>query len=100
MDTRSKIVEAAPEDSDIVEGFFDPLLASHAVQIARSRNSRPLTVVVRDPERPLLDARARAELVAGLRAVDYVVIGGLSRGPALAEDPESLMAAIRAKHGR
>lgn len=34
-----------------------------------------LFLAVLDPERPVLPARARAELAAGLAAADYVVIG-------------------------
>ncbi len=58
----------------VVTGYFDPLLADHARRLQRLRGPEDtLLVVVRDPERPLLPARARAELVAALRAVDFVV---------------------------
>ncbi len=33
----------------------------------------PLVVIIADPENPILPARARAELVAGLALVDLVV---------------------------
>ena len=33
----------------------------------------PLIVVIENPPQPILPARARAELVASLRAVDYVM---------------------------
>lgn len=100
MDTRTKIVVAPPEDCDVAEGCFDPLLAAHAAQLQTMKSSRPLAVVIREPEAPLLDARARAELVAALAAVDFVVIGGDTRGIPLREDRETLMNTIRRKHGR
>ena len=53
-------------------GYFDVLLAAHARELAAL--SRPLLVIVLPREGELLGQRARAELVAGLRMVDYVVI--------------------------
>jgi bifunctional ADP-heptose synthase (sugar kinase/adenylyltransferase) len=89
VDTREKIVaaESAPEIARqcraagkaviLVTGFFDPLLAAHARRLeAIARAGGALFVAVQDPARPLLSARARAELVAGLRVVDYVMLGG------------------------
>jgi len=59
----------------VVTGYFDPLLAEHARRLEGLRGpNETLLVVVRDPEHPLLPARARAELVAALRAVDLVVV--------------------------
>lgn len=84
----------------MAEGRFDPLLAGHAEQLRAMKSSRPLGVVIRDPEEPLLGARARAELVAAIGVVDFVAIGGDVRGATLAEDRESLMDTIRRKHGR
>jgi hypothetical protein len=70
LDTRSKIVgvdETNPRANGKpirwVRGFFDPL---------RSPDSC-LGVVIQDPARPLLPIQARAELVAALSAVDFVV---------------------------
>jgi len=100
LDTRTKIVESLPEDCDIVEGCFDPLLATHAEQIAAIGESKPIAVIIRDPESPLLEARARAELAAGMRDVDYVLIGGPLKGRVLTEDRDELMRVIRAKHGK
>lgn len=100
MDTRSKIVDTIPPDCEIVEGFFDPLLATHANQLKAIEKTRPLAVVVQDPQQPLLSARARAELVAGLSCVDYVTIGGTYEAQAIAEDREALMQVIRTKHGK
>jgi bifunctional ADP-heptose synthase (sugar kinase/adenylyltransferase) len=81
MDTRVKIVtkveaaRLAAEGATLVSGYFDPLLASHARRLAALKGSAKLIVAIEDPPRPILPARARAELVAGLRAVDFVVEG-------------------------
>ena len=79
MDTRTKIVppaetrRLAASGAVVVSGFFDPLLASHAERLAEmKREGSPLLVLIADPEDAILPARARAELVAGLRVVDYV----------------------------
>jgi bifunctional ADP-heptose synthase (sugar kinase/adenylyltransferase) len=86
MDTRAKIVSAAEaariaaEGATIVSGYFDPVLASHAERLrALKRAGVPLVVAIAEPEHPILPARARAELVAGLAVVDHVVesVGGL-----------------------
>jgi glycerol-3-phosphate cytidylyltransferase-like family protein len=100
MDTRHKIVGAYPHDATIVEGCFDPLLASHVEQLAAKKSDLPLVVVIREPEAPLLDARSRAELVASLRSVDAVVIGGPMEGEWIEEDRGAFFEVIRAKHGR
>jgi bifunctional ADP-heptose synthase (sugar kinase/adenylyltransferase) len=89
VDTRKKIIaaEAAPDIAlqcraagkavILVTGFFDPLLAAHARRLEEiARAGGALFVAVQDPARPLLSAQARAELVAGLRVVDYVILGG------------------------
>lgn len=61
----------------MVVGYFDPLLAAHAQRLADARkDASALVVVVTDPPRPILPARARAELVAALAAVDHVVLPG------------------------
>jgi hypothetical protein len=56
----------------VVTGYFDPLLAAHARELAAL--PRPLLVAVLPRAGELLAQRARAELAAGLRVVDYVVI--------------------------
>lgn len=59
-----------------VTGHFDPLLAEHVRRLAQSRKPGQLLVVqVTNPPHPLLAQRARAELVAALAMVDYVVLG-------------------------
>lgn len=81
MDTRAKIVplqqvEARP-GAVWITGHFDPLLAEHVRQLEQARDpGRPLVVQVTNPAQPLLPQRARAELVAALAMVDFVVLGG------------------------
>lgn len=89
MDTRTKIVggeEFAERvqqwrregvEVTVAAGPFDPLLASHAAQAAAARShAGRLAVIITEPAQPILDARARAELTAGLAAVDLVTIDG------------------------
>ena len=78
MDTRSKILnpEAAPRACTVVTGAFDVVLAEDARELSgihASHPGRPLLVVVLPLLEELLPQRARAELVAALRMVDYVV---------------------------
>lgn len=95
MDTRAKILAADSLEAvrrgagrlKVVTGYFDPLLAAHARRLAALRNpGETLVVVVRDLAGALLPLRARAELVAALAAVDWVVA---------TEDPEPVIAALR-----
>lgn len=59
-----------------VRGYFDPLLAEHVRRLRGCANPGQLLVVeVSEPDLPLLPQRARAELVAALSMVDYVVLG-------------------------
>ena len=83
LDTRSKIVPL-PEIQERLQdhtarwisGHFDPLLAEHVGLLREARTPGSLLVVeVTNPARPLLSQRARAELVAALSIVDYVVCG-------------------------
>ena len=56
-------------------GYFDPLTAAHAIRLSELRgDSEQLIVAIDDPPDPLLPTRARAELVASLEAVDYVMV--------------------------
>jgi hypothetical protein len=77
LDTRTKIVDALEagmeKDATLVRGYFDPLLAEHAIFLAGLE--APVVVLLEDPPEPLLDRRSRAELVAALGAVDRVVVG-------------------------
>ena len=86
MDTRNKILEwreakrllgqrhAGAVRWKVVTGYFDPLLASHVRRLREIAGpGGRLIVAVADPDRPLLPARARAELVAALEMVEAVV---------------------------
>ena len=82
LDTRTKIVSAG-EARDIAQrnatrwviGYFDPLLAEHTALLhAEVRPDQLLIVEIIDPPHPLLTRRARAELVAALADVNYVVM--------------------------
>jgi bifunctional ADP-heptose synthase (sugar kinase/adenylyltransferase) len=83
LDTRSKIIplhelKERLQDRPVrrISGHFDPLLAEHVGRLRRaSEPDRLLVVEVTNPARPLLSQRARAELVAALAMVDYVVLG-------------------------
>jgi len=58
----------------VITGHFDVLTSEHVRRLREIANgSAKLFIVVLDPPAPLLAARARAELVAGLAMVDYVV---------------------------
>jgi hypothetical protein len=79
LDTRTKIIDAAQAagiaqgGATIVSGYFDPMVASHAQRLAEfKRKGVPLLVLIATPPNPILDNRARAQLVAGLAVVDYV----------------------------
>ena len=71
-----------PPGARVVSGYFDPLLAVHAEWLQALAGVEPLAVVVKEPTRPILSAQARAELVAALRAVDFVVLDGPDVPPA------------------
>jgi bifunctional ADP-heptose synthase (sugar kinase/adenylyltransferase) len=59
-----------------ISGHFDPLLAQHVRRLREVATSgHTLVVVVTNPAQPLLAQRARAELVAALSMVAYVVLG-------------------------
>jgi hypothetical protein len=78
MDSRNKIVGASGCGGwrlAAVTGYFDPLLAWHAGELERIRErAGALAVVVLPLAGELLPLPARAELVAALRMVDYVLI--------------------------
>jgi len=93
MDTRTKIVEAeqAPPGCTVVTGTFDVIVAADANDLSEIRAQYPgdaLCVVVLPLAEALFAQRARAELAAALRMVDYVVI---------ADDlaPEAMLAALK-----
>ncbi len=72
-----------------VSGHFDPMLAEHVRRLAKAREpGRLLVVEVTNPAQPLLGQRARAELVAALSMVDFVVLGDGEAGGAAPMDAE------------
>jgi bifunctional ADP-heptose synthase (sugar kinase/adenylyltransferase) len=86
MDTRNKIIPPdraaalAGELRDrgaavrVVTGYFDVLVADHVRRLREIANgSGAVFALVLDPPQPLLSSRARAELVAALGVIDYVV---------------------------
>ena len=93
MDTREKIVAADEARRRLdgkpvcwVRGHFDPLLAEHVRRLRECATPGKLLVVeLTESERPLLAQRARAELVAALSMVDFVVLSD-----ARAEGPEEI----------
>jgi hypothetical protein len=91
MDTRAKILTLASavetarrvkgegRKVTAVTGYFDVVLAAQVrdLEIVRkSAGSGCLMVILCPPAQSLLSERARAEIVAGLGMVDYVVIAG------------------------
>ena len=82
MDTRSKIIAAEQAREQLVgkparwvTGSFDPLLAEHVRRLHQyATPSQLLVVEITNPASPLLPQRARAELVAALAMVDFVVL--------------------------
>lgn len=79
VDTREKILcrKAAAQllrsrpGAPVVTGYFDPLLAAHARRL-REIGSR-LIVCVRRSDDCLMPERARAEMVASLACVQFVI---------------------------
>jgi hypothetical protein len=84
LDTREKIVPPADLAVRLGEGNwlaavgrFDPLTLAQAERIAKLKEEgRSIMCVVEPGEDSLLPAEARAALVAALRGVQLVVIGG------------------------
>jgi hypothetical protein len=92
LDTRTKIISAervaelARSGAYLVSGSFDPLVADLAEQLAALKprgpqEGRPLVVLIRSAENPILPAAARAELVAALTVVDFVCDEGCDLAP-------------------
>jgi bifunctional ADP-heptose synthase (sugar kinase/adenylyltransferase) len=87
VDTRRKIVDrrqaleaarqvrAAGKGVKLVMGSFDPLVADHARRLREiAAPDGVVFAAICQSERPILPARARAELVAALGMVDYVIL--------------------------
>jgi len=86
MDTRNKIIPPDRAASlagelrergaavKVVTGYFDVLVADHIRRLREiTDGSGAVFALVLDPPQPLLSSRARAELVAALAVIDYVV---------------------------
>ncbi len=96
MDTRTKIVDldravrlAAELRANgrrliLADGYFDVLQAAHARALGRLRSDGAAIIVavyddaalckMRQQQRPILTAQARAQMVAALGVVDYVLV--------------------------
>ncbi len=78
MNTREKIVDAAALRGcaiTLVTAYFDPMLDWHAQRLAPiAEGAETLVVAVLPLEAELMPQRARAELAAALRVIDYVLI--------------------------
>ena len=85
MDTRSKILTPAAalalspaRPLVVVKGYFDILRAGHTRsldEIRRRTSAATLLAIVLPLDHSLLPLAGRAELVAALRMVDYVLLG-------------------------
>ena len=81
MNTRSKIVTAGELPSFalnrpvVATGYFDVLGPADIAELEALASDRPLVVIVLPLAGEILPQPARAELVAALRVVDYVVAG-------------------------
>ncbi len=117
MDSRTKIVDLdealrrCGNEAIVLAGYFDPLTVAHAVRVRElAAKGKRIIVLVDSPPDPLLEARARAELVAGLAGVSCVVIGGAALLNGMGELPfvrdeeqdlkrrAKLMELVRRKH--
>ena len=88
MDTRSKIISLdragalfsslGEEGVVVARGCFDLLSAEHCRRLARAKERGGRLVVAvysdKDPQRTVFSQSARAQMVAALAVVDYVVI--------------------------
>ena len=78
MDTRTKIVHSFDmSEGKTIIGYFDPMHAGHVRRLQEIRGGgERIAVVIADPPRPMLPTIARAELVAALDCVAYVIPAG------------------------
>ena len=87
----------------VVSGYFDPMVASHAERLASLKGGAKLLVLIATPADAILPAAARAELVAGLQAVDYVSELTMQLTPRIRleqEDDERFHALLKHVHAR
>lgn len=97
-------MDAVPVDAPnykVVVGYFDPMHSGHTRRLRElCGNGERIVVVIADPPEPILPTRARAELVAGLDCVAYVVTDP-SHIPASAIDErprDTVLAHVFARH--
>jgi cytidyltransferase-like protein len=78
LDTRTKIVPTVDINRiKTVVGYFDPMHAGHVRRFREiCDEGERVAVVIADPPFPILPTRARAELVAALDCVAYVIAAG------------------------
>lgn len=82
-------------------GHFDPLLAEHVRRLKEhAASGRPLIVEITNADESLLQQQARAELVAALAMVDYVVLGnGAANSPPIdASVTEEFIESVLRRH--
>jgi rfaE bifunctional protein nucleotidyltransferase chain/domain len=100
--SREKLIEILAQEKRegrsivFANGCFDTLHAGHVRYLEGARREGTVLVVgvnadtsvhdLKGPGRPILDENARAQLVAALRAVDYVVIFSEPNVEALLEE--------------
>jgi bifunctional ADP-heptose synthase (sugar kinase/adenylyltransferase) len=92
VDTRTKIVPSF-ESTELptVVGYFDPMHAGHVRRLREiCADGHRIAVVIADPPDPILPTRARAELVAALDCVEYVVAAGTNADAITAARPNVL----------
>ena len=96
MDTRDKIISDPGEarHSTWVTGYFDVLRPWHITALERIKSGgNKLTAVILPLPDALLPQRARAELAASLRVIDYVILAEDETAAALLQriEPENLL---------
>ena len=88
----------------MVSGYFDPVTAPVAERLAElKQSSKKLLVLIRTSSDAILPARARAELVSALAAVDFVCEGGEAIDATIALEAEhsrNLAALTKHVHAR
>ena len=72
-----------PAGCTVVTGYFEMLAAEDSRELGGLQ--RPVVAIVLPLEEELLGQRARAEMAAALRVIDYVVIAENARVDALCE---------------
>lgn len=58
----------------MITGYFDPVHVEHARRLKEFHDGSCNVIVLADPPQPISPQRVRAEVLAGLASVDYVVL--------------------------